>query len=71
MDWTPVDSSRIAAIAYDPNSETIYVRFKDDIEWFYAGCPQHIWEEFCSPATSKGRYIHDVLDHHPNGRFMR
>jgi len=32
-------SSRIVAEAYDPEAETIYVRFPDGVEWFYAACP--------------------------------
>jgi hypothetical protein len=71
LDWIQVaGSSRIVAMAYDATSETIYVRFPNNTEWFYAGCPQQIWEEFSGPNTSKGQYISTVLNGHPNGRWV-
>jgi hypothetical protein len=71
LDWIGVgDSHRVSAVAYDSSKEIIYVRFcKDGIEWWYGNCPPHLWEEFIRPGVSKGRFIHDVLDAHPNGRF--
>lgn len=69
IEWIPVSgSSRIVAEAYDAESETIYVRFPDGVEWSYAGCPPHTWEEFRRPGQSRGQYIHQVLNHRPNRR---
>ena len=68
IEWIPVSSSRVSAIAYDSATETIYVRFHDGMEWAYQGCPPSIWAEFSSPTTSKGRFINDVLNFRPNGR---
>jgi KTSC domain len=72
LNWIDVmDSTRITAMAYDSQTETIYVRFRDDgVEWWYGGCPPHIWEEFSSPATSKGQYIARSLNGHENGRWV-
>jgi KTSC domain len=71
LDWIPVTgSSRIVAMAYDPTTETIHVRFPNNVEWWYAACPPHIWEEFSSPNTSKGQYISQVLNGHSNGRSV-
>lgn len=67
IDWIPVQSSRVASVAYDEATETIYVEFRDGARWWYSECPPHIWEEFNAPATSMGRYIADVLDGHPKG----
>jgi len=46
IDWIEVtDSSRVSAVAYDSENETIYVRFKkDEVEWWYGNCPAFIWE---------------------------
>ena len=67
IEWTPVaGSSRITAEAYDPNTETIHVRFPDGVEWEYTACPPYIWEEFTAPGQSRGKYISEVLDHKPN-----
>jgi len=72
IDWIEVsDSSRVAAVAYDVEKETIYVRFhKDGVEWWYGNCPPHVWEQFTMPGVSKGRFIHEMLDNHPNGRLV-
>jgi len=71
ISWVDVpDSERVTAIAYDSEQETIYVRFKrDGVEWWYGSCPPHVWEQFTQPGVSKGRFIREVLDHHPNGRY--
>jgi hypothetical protein len=70
MQWVDVhDSQRVVAVAYDSKQEVIYVRFPDGSAWWYGGCPPHVWEEFTSPGTSKGRFIKDSLDAHPNGKW--
>lgn len=68
LEWIPVTSSRMTHVAYDAAAETIYVRFRDGVEWWYGSSPQSSWEEFMAPTTSKGRYIHDILDGRPKGR---
>jgi KTSC domain len=69
VEWIDVtDSTRVVAVAYNPDSEEIYVRFPDGIEWCYRECPPAIWEEFVAAGASKGQYIHEVLNGHPNGR---
>jgi hypothetical protein len=69
IEWIPVTSStRIVAEAYDPETERIYVRFPNGVEWWYAACPPHVWEEFTVPGQSRGRYIGEVLDYKPHGR---
>ena len=47
---------------------TIYVRFPEGVEWWYAACPPHVWEEFTSPGQSRGQYISKFLNYKPNGR---
>ncbi len=68
--WIAVSGSdRIVAEAYEPETERIYVRFRrDGVEWWYAGCPPHVWEEFTAPGQSRGQYIAKVLDFKSNGR---
>ena len=69
IEWSPVSgSSRIVAEAYDDEAERIYVRFPDGVEWWYAACPRHVWEQFTAPGQSRGLYIHQVLNQKPNGR---
>ncbi len=69
IEWAPVGGSkRIVAEAYNPETETIYVRFPDGVEWWYAACPAQVWGEFTAPGQSRGQYIHRVLNFKPNGR---
>ncbi|NWL11211.1 hypothetical protein DM793_07865 [Paenarthrobacter nitroguajacolicus] len=70
-EWILIDdSSRITAAAYDAQNQAILVRFPDGVEWQYLGCPEHVWEDFMAPNTSKGRYISQVLNHQQHSRLM-
>jgi hypothetical protein len=70
LEWIPVTgSTRIVAEAYEPETERIYVRFPNGVEWWYAACPPpHVWEEFSAAGRSRGQYIANVLGFKPNGR---
>ncbi|HEY8082990.1 MAG TPA: KTSC domain-containing protein [Solirubrobacterales bacterium] len=69
IEWIEVgDSERIVAMAYDEESEVIYVRFPDGVEWLYEACPPPVWDEFTAEGQSKGRYIFSELNHKPNRR---
>ncbi len=69
IEWVPVSgSTRIEAEAYDAEAETIYVRFPNGVEWWYAACPLQVWEEFSASGQSRGEYIRNVLNFKPNGR---
>lgn len=69
LDWLPVSSSRITAEAYDGETETIYVRFPNGVEWYYEACPLDIWEAFTALGQSRGAFIHEVLNFKPHGRY--
>jgi KTSC domain len=71
IDWisTP-DSGRTVAIAYLLDEEAILTRFPDGTEWRYDGCPPSVWAEFSAEATSKGAFIRENLNHHPNRKFV-
>ena len=71
IEWMPVTgSSRIVAEAYDPETETIYVRFHGGVEWRCSACPPQVWAEFTAPGQSRGKYINKVLNHKPHGRHV-
>jgi hypothetical protein len=70
IEWIPVSgSTRVTAEAYDAETETIYVRFPDGVEWCYAACPPDVWQEFSAPSQSRGQFIARVLNFKPNGRY--
>jgi hypothetical protein len=67
IEWIPVSgSTRIVAEAYEVETERIYVRFPEGVEWWYGACTAKVWQEF--QAQSRGKYIATVLDFKPNGR---
>jgi KTSC domain-containing protein len=69
IEWIPVSKSEfIVAEAYDAETETIYLRFKKDAEWWFAACPPDVWEEYSAPGQSRGQYFNRVLKFKPNGR---
>jgi hypothetical protein len=70
IEWIPVNGSAVlVAEAYDPETETIYVRFKNGGEWWYSACPTTTWEEFTAPGQSRGQYLNKTLKFKPNGRY--
>lgn len=71
LNWIPVTGSRrVVAEAYEPETETIYVRFPNGVVWRYRECPPDIWDAFRAPGQSRGRFIDHVLNNKPNGRIV-
>lgn len=56
MDWIEVESSNIDAVAYDSDSETLYIRFKGGAEYEYRDVPEFVYEGLLE-AESKGKYF--------------
>ncbi len=69
VDWLPVSSNRVSAIAYDEEDQAILVEFPNGKRWWYGACDPDTWSRFSDPATSKGQFIHAELNAHPNGRY--
>lgn len=57
MNWIPVTSSNLRAVAYDQGSRVLVVRFRDGSVYEYEGVPGHIFDGLMA-AGSKGRYHH-------------
>jgi hypothetical protein len=64
MDRTPVRSSNIRSLGYDPSSRTLEVEFHSGGLYQYSGVPGAIYQGFMR-AASKGSYFHD----HIRGRY--
>ena len=56
MNKTIVDSSNIAAIGYDANSQTLEVEFLNGSIYQYYAVPQYIYDGLMS-ADSHGKYF--------------
>lgn len=60
MQRTPVESSHIAAIGYDPNEFLLEIEFDDGAVYQYRRVPVHIWAGLAH-AASKGGYFHQYI----------
>lgn len=56
-----MDSSAIAALAYDAAGERLCVRFRSGQAYAYAAVPADVFEAFVA-APSKGRFFHARID---------
>jgi hypothetical protein len=74
MQLTPVESSMIAAIGYDADTQTLEVLFNSGKRYQYYDVPPEEYEGLMA-AESKGRYmrsnITDVYDWAPIKRWKR
>lgn len=58
MTLTPVTSSNIAAVGYDPAARTLTVQFKSGETWDYHDVAPHHHDEMTKPQVSVGKYFH-------------
>lgn len=67
--FVPVDSSNISGVAYNDETRTLYVAFKNGSRYFYQGVPQTVHEALIS-APSKGRYMsNEIIGRYNYGRI--
>jgi KTSC domain len=52
----PVSSSNVAAVGYDAENQTVYVRFLDGSTYAYKGVPVHEFDNLRT-ASSVGSYL--------------
>lgn len=52
-----VESSHIASIGYDPDTETLEIEFHKGGTYQYSNFPENLWVEF-ENSESKGKYFH-------------
>jgi hypothetical protein len=56
MEWQELSSSAIARIAYDEESRTLRVEFRNGRVYEYFDLPRNVYEELLT-APSAGRYV--------------
>lgn len=54
---TPVMSSNLVSVGYDPQSKTLEIEFKQGRVYQYLGVPVYIFRGLMQ-ASSKGEYFH-------------
>lgn len=57
VEMIPVDSSNVAEVGYDINSQTVYVKFLNQTLYIYKGVPEPEFENLKN-APSVGSYLH-------------
>lgn len=57
MDMIPVDSSNVAFIGYDSESETLQIEFNNGSIYQYFDVPEHLFEGL-RDTDSVGRFLH-------------
>ncbi len=60
MDMQRVNSRSIYSIGYDPNSQTLVIRFWGGLTYKYFGVPPSVYSQFVS-ASSKGRFYNSYI----------
>ena len=70
MDRTPVRSSNIRSVGYDPASRKLEVEFHSRGVYQYSGVPETIYQGLMR-AASKGSYFHDHIKDRYRCRQMR
>ncbi len=57
MERTPVQSSNLASIGYEPDTSMLEIEFLTGSIYQYFGVPQAVYEELMN-ASSKGSYFY-------------
>jgi hypothetical protein len=62
---TPISSSAIEAVGYDPSTGRMRIRFTGGSEYDFCGVPEHVYRDLMS-ASSSGIYYNDhIRDRYP------
>lgn len=68
MDRTPVSSTDVASIGYDPTSQILEVEFLSGGVYQYFQVSQGTYEDFLN-ASSKGKFLHqNIKNRYPYSR---
>jgi hypothetical protein len=60
MNRTPVTSTNVASIGYDPNTMTLEVEFRNGSVYQYFDVPETVYQELAS-ASSVGTYLNQNI----------
>jgi len=60
MKMTPVDSSNLSAVGYDPKTKTMHIRFQSGRLYAYYDVPEDIYQDLMN-ADSLGSYFNSFI----------
>jgi hypothetical protein len=55
VNWTPVSSSNLRAVAYDPTNKALFIEFHGGSVYEYSGVPSIVYDNLMA-ASSHGQY---------------
>ncbi len=61
--FEPEHSDNISRLDYDPDNMYLYVRFKNQASYTFAGVPAHVFAQM-TRATSAGKFFHSTIKRH-------
>ena len=64
MNLIPVVSSDLSAVGYDQNTQQLEIVFNSGGVYLYSGVTSDEYQGLMN-ASSKGRYFHAFIKHHP------
>jgi len=69
VDWVPVKSKMLTAVAYNRDWQQLYLKFRSGDIYCYRGVPGERWEGLFA-ADSKGTYVRQhILNHYTYQRI--
>ena len=69
MKWVPVKSRMLAAVAYNPEWQQLYLKFRSGEVYCYRQVPPERCQELLA-ADSKGKYVRSrILNRYPHQRL--
>jgi hypothetical protein len=69
MEWVPVNSRMLSAVAYNSDWKQLYLEFRSGEIYCYGGVPAERHQELLA-ADSKGKYVRrHILNRYPHQRI--
>ena len=69
MERTPVQSSNLLEIGYDPDTETLEVMFKNGGVYQYYNLPQHMYDQLMQAQSHGVFFNNEIKGHYPEARM--
>lgn len=69
MHHTPVSSSNLDSVGYDPDTQTLEVSFKSGGLYSYAGVPQSVYDGLMAADSHGGYFWANIRDQYPTTKL--
>ena len=68
MEMTPVESSNLAAVGYEPESGALHVQFNNGATWVYAGVPPDVFDAMMDSPSKGSFFARTIKNQYPSTR---